>query len=175
MSDELVFVVDENDNPLKPLPRAKVISEGLWRRTAGVLIVDPGTRKVLCQKRSEYKDERPGVWVSMFGGKCDPEEKPTETAKRELREEAGIDLPTKDFMFVVKARSEKHHQFEYLYWAKWSGDEAKLKYDPKEVSKISWYDIDTVIANLENPTDGWYGYGEEELATIRDAKRSFGN
>ena len=170
MLENLVFVVNENDEPLTPLPRDKVIREGLWRRTAGVLIVNPETGQILCQKRSDTKDERPGVWISMFGGKSDPEETPVQTATREVKEEADITLSPEQLNFFIKVRSVKHHQFEYLFWAKWQGDISKLHYDKNEVSEIGWYDIDIVLENLTKNIKEWYCYGEGELATIRQAK-----
>ena len=170
MSENLVFVVDEQDNPLTPLPRPQVIKEGLWRRTGGILIVNPRTKQILCQKRSDTKDERLGVWISMFGGKSDPGETPKQTVIRELEEESSIRLNARQLNFFVKVKSEKHHQFEYLFWAKWEGDIATLAYDKEEVSEIGWYDIDSVLLNLTENAKGWYCYGEGELATIRSVQ-----
>jgi hypothetical protein len=46
MSDELLLVVDEENNPHGALPRSKVIREGLWRRTGGGMIIDKKLSKV---------------------------------------------------------------------------------------------------------------------------------
>jgi 8-oxo-dGTP pyrophosphatase MutT (NUDIX family) len=175
MSDDLVFVVDENDKPQTPQPRSLVIANKLWRRTSAILVVDPVHKRILCQKRSENKDERPGFWIVMFGGKSNPGETPEQTAIREFKEESGITLSLTDLHFSLKFKSEKHYQFEYLFWTYWQGDSETIKFQESEISAVAWVDIDTVLENLTRPTDGWYCYGDGELATIRRAKVSIGS
>jgi len=106
----------------------------------------------------------------MFGGKSDPGETPEHTVIRELEEEVSIKLDPNQLNFFTKVKSEKQHQFEYLFWAAWRGNIDKLTYDQQEVAAIGWYDIDLVLKNLSEGVDGWYCYGEGELATIREAR-----
>ena len=162
---ELVFAVDEFDQPVQPVTRSRAIREGIWRRASGILITSPDYSQVLCHKRTETKDERPGLWVSMFGGKSDPGEVPSQTALRELREEAGIILDEQP-RFFGKAKSAARRQFEYLHWAPWSGDIATLTYDPEEVQMMRWLEAGEVHRNLSENTLGWYCYSSEELALI---------
>lgn len=170
MGEELLLVVDENDNPLAPLPRKQVIEQGLWRRTSGIILLDMQKVRVLCQKRSELKDERPGVWIADFGGKSAPGEPPEQTILRELQEELGISLKNSDLNFYQKIKSNARRQFEYMYWAVWSGDISKLKYDPSEVAEIGWHDISEVLHLLQT-SPNWYNYGFEadmfEIITAR--------
>lgn len=160
MSEELLFVVDEDDKPLTPLPRKYVIDNGLWRRTGDVMLVDKQKGRVLCQKRSETKDERPGVWIAVFGGKSAPGETPEQTTLRELKEELGIILNKSDLNFCNKIKSDDRRQFEYNYWALWSGDVSKLQYDKVEVAQIAWHDI-TDVLDLLKGSPSWYSYGYE--------------
>ena len=46
--------------------------------------------------RDASADFHSGKWNGL-GGKCDPDESPLETAKRELQEESGLDLPLESF------------------------------------------------------------------------------
>ncbi len=158
MSEELLFVVDENDQPLEPVLRSEAISKQLWRRVSGIMIIDRANNRVLCQKRSEAKDERPGFWIAMHGGKFAPGESPVMAALRELKEELGVELSELDLAFYKKVKSEDRRQFEYLYWLNWSGDSSKVHFDPKEVSEIAWRD-NNEVAELLTKDPAWYSYG----------------
>lgn len=158
MNDELLFVTDENDVPLTPLPRKLVIERGLWRRTGGMMVINIARTKVLCQKRSVTKDERPGVWIAMVGGKSAPGETSEQTTLRELREEFGIQAEASELTFYKKVKSDTRRQFEYLYWFFWDGDESEIKPDPDEVSQVAWYEVSEAIKLLKNDSN-WYAYG----------------
>lgn len=165
--EELLFVVDEFDQPLAPASRSQVIKEKLWRRASGILVANATFDKILCHKRTAAKDERPGVWVSMFGGKCDPGETPDQTVLRELKEESGIALDEGQLSLFAKVKSDKHHQYEYIYWASWAGNIHDLSYDRREVEQIKWVAIDQVYTNLSTGLQDWYCYSQEELAMIQ--------
>lgn len=167
MDQELLFVVDENDNPLPPLTRKEVIAKGLWRRAGGGAIIDKNRRTVLCQKRSAALDERPGLWIALFGGKSAPDEAPIATAKRELNEEMGISIEQSELVFYKRIKSDERKQFEYLYWVNWDGGLSQVKFDVNEVSEVAWQDIPKVIELLKNDKS-WYSYGYdiEMLASI---------
>ncbi|MES2971031.1 MAG: NUDIX domain-containing protein [Patescibacteria group bacterium] len=157
-NSELLFVVDEDDNPLDPLPRDEVIAKGLWRRTGGGMIIDKKLGKVLCQRRSENKDERPGVWSTLFGGKCDDGELPEDTTLRELQEEHGIIAKKQDLKFYTKYKADTRRQFEYLYLIYFDSTKYKASFDPMEVAEVAWKDINEAIKLLQNDP-GWYEYG----------------
>ena len=62
---ELLFVVDENNQPLKPQLRSSAHKNGLWHRTTGIWVINK-SKKVLCQKRSLKKDLNPGIWEAFL-------------------------------------------------------------------------------------------------------------
>ncbi len=156
MKDELVFVVNENNKPLKPQPRHVMINKGLYCRVSSVTVVNPEKTKVLCQKRSELKDQRPGLWVAEFGGKSNPGEKSIITAQRELAEESGIVASLAELKFYGLQKSETIKQFASYYYLERPFD-TPVSPDPLEVSKIEWVAIKTAIKNLESSKD-WYAY-----------------
>lgn len=157
MSDELLFVVDEHDKPLPPLPRSEVIAKKLWRRTGAGMIVDKKRGKVLCHRRSDNKDERPGVWTALFGGKCGAGESPEETVERELYEEHGIKAEQAEIKFYRKYKSDDRRQFEYLYWVYTDSTKHKGKFDPIEVAEIAWLDTKEALRLLRSDPK-WYSY-----------------
>lgn len=165
MSQELLCVVDENDNPLLPLPRDEVIAKGLWRRTGGGMIIDKKLGKVLCHRRSDNKDERPGVWSAMFGGKCGADEQPDDTTVREIYEEHGIKVQKSELVFYRKYKAEKRRQFEYLYLVYADSTKHEGKFDPVEVAEIAWKDTDEALRLLKTDPK-WYSYSYD-LAMLR--------
>lgn len=159
MSKEMVFIVDENNNPLKPQPRDIMIRDNLWCRVASVVVIDTNQRMVLCQKRSDTKDQRPGLWVVEFGGKANPAEDCLVTAQRELFEESGIECHIDELVFSDVEKSAERRQFAYCYHLNRSIT-THLSPDPIEVSDTQWLPITEVISNLENDPS-WYSYGND--------------
>lgn len=88
---ELLPVVDDQDRLVGLAPRWRVHRDGLRHRAAHVLLFDPAGR-VYLQQRSAAKDTHPGKWTSSASGHVDPGEEYHQTARRELREELGLDL-----------------------------------------------------------------------------------
>ncbi len=160
MSEELLFVVDENNKPLDPLPRSEVIAKKLWRRTAGGILIHKPSNTVLCQKRSDTKDERPGFWIAEFGGKSAPGEDSKATAIRELQEELGVSVDASDMVFHSLVKSDDRRQFEYQYYVYWEGNQADITFDTNELSEIAWKNIPEVIDLLAHDPK-WYSYGYE--------------
>ncbi|MEX2028301.1 MAG: NUDIX domain-containing protein, partial [Candidatus Curtissbacteria bacterium] len=66
-SQELIFMVDENNNPVSPLAREIAHGQGLWHRSCDIWVVN-SKGEILCQRRSMKKDVKPGLWESYFGG-----------------------------------------------------------------------------------------------------------
>lgn len=160
MTEELLFVVDENNKPLEPLPRSQVIAQKLWRRTSGGILIHQSSNKILCQKRSDTKDERPGLWIAEFGGKSAPGEDAKTTAIRELEEELGVVVHEEAIIFYSLIKSEERRQFEYQHYVYWDGEESAIEFDRQEVSEIKWLAVAEVIEHLQHDP-GWYSYGYE--------------
>lgn len=72
-NQELVFTVNENNQPLKPELRSIAHKNGLWHRTTGIWVIN-NKKQILCQKRSLKKDILPGYWEAFFGGHLAPDE-----------------------------------------------------------------------------------------------------
>ncbi len=100
MSKEKVFIVDEDNVPQESQSRDIMIQNDLWCRVASIIVVDKEKDAILCHKRSENKDQRPGLWVAEFGGKSNPDEDSIVTAQRELFEESGIECLPEELIFA---------------------------------------------------------------------------
>ena len=89
---ELFDVVDESDRVLRAEPRDIVHVNNLLHRAVHMWIFN-AQGDLLLQKRSIWKDRNPGRWDSSAAGHVDSGETYPEAARRELREELGIDPP----------------------------------------------------------------------------------
>lgn len=160
MDDELVLAVDENNVPIGGLPRSQVLEQGLWRRTAGGMVIDEGRRLVLCQRRSLTKDERPGLWVATFGGKARPDETPASTAIREVHEELGIVVGVDAVVFHGCIRAEERRQFEYIFVVKVDFATCSVRLHDGEAIDFEWRSFEAASNALQHDSQ-WYNYGFE--------------
>ncbi|MBI5202060.1 MAG: 8-oxo-dGTP diphosphatase [Elusimicrobia bacterium] len=63
---------------------------------AVLIYAERGGSLLMLHRNTRPGDFHAGKWNGL-GGKCEPGESPLETARRELREEAGLDLPETAF------------------------------------------------------------------------------
>lgn len=168
-SDELFFVVDENDRPLPPLPRKLVHGHGIWHRTTHVWIVNDRS-EILCQQRSFDKELSPGKWESTFGGHIGPGESYHEGALRELNEELAI---VADSEGLKHWKTLKHYdsqgvnnEFQGIYILNWSGDIDELHFDDGEVVQVAWHSPHEVL-RLMLESDEWLGRNGYRLDLVR--------
>ena len=160
MGDELLFVVDDENHPKKPLFRHDVIRNQLWRRSAGAMIVDKANDMVLCHQRSKNKDERPNYWVCTFGGKCLASENSVDAAVREVNEELGVILTKNNMNYCQTYKSDERRQFEYVFLIFTNHKKFEYTFDVEEVSSVSWLAIEDLRWNLLY-SNKWYFYGFE--------------
>jgi len=90
-SDEVFEVVDEQGRVLGRAARAECHrNPALIHRAAHVVVLD-GAGRLYLQKRSLSKDVQPGRWDTSVGGHLAPGEDFDEGARREMREELGLE------------------------------------------------------------------------------------
>jgi isopentenyldiphosphate isomerase len=112
-----------------------------------VLIFNP-QGEVFLQQRSLAKDLAPGLWDSSCSGHVDAGEDYDHSARRELGEELGLDLPgPPPRWFHTEARAETGWEFVWVYRLEHAGPFAL---NPAEISDGRWVlpgDLDVQIRN----------------------------
>ncbi len=99
-------VVDENDRVVGRERRDFIHARGLMHRSAQVLLFN-SSGELFLQKRSQNKDEFPGLWDSSAAGHVDPGEDYIDCARRELAEELGVHAPLElDALFRFPASED---------------------------------------------------------------------
>jgi isopentenyl-diphosphate Delta-isomerase len=133
--DELFIQVDEADQEIGKVTRAKAHSNpNIIHRAVYVLIVND-QQQMLFHKRSAKKDLFPGMWAAACAGHVQYGSNYRETAKRELGEELKIKC---ELFLVTKLLLKTASQTEFceIYMGKYS--DAPVNFDPEEVQEITW-------------------------------------
>ena len=123
--DEQFPVVDKNDRIHHYASRAEVHGNNLRHRAVHILIFNQSGH-VYLQQRSRWKDRHPLKWDSSASGHVTAGENYDETARRELKEELGIDVVL-ERIFRLTASSATDHEFIWGYRGVVSGDLAPNK------------------------------------------------
>lgn len=154
--DELLFSVDENNNPIEPQPRGVSHAKRIWHRSCHVYIVDTEKQQVLCQKRSKLKDHNAGLWEANTGGHLTAGQTYLEAAISEVSEEIGLKLDESNLKFIKEVKYEAHPEYLGIFLYKWSGDINSLVTEEEEVDELAWFPIDYVIEHiLTKPDKAW--------------------
>src|SRR6266508_2810891 len=113
MRNERFPVVDKNDRILRYAQRSDVHGNNLRHRAVHILIFDQAG-EVYLQQRSRWKDRHPLKWDSSAAGHVAGEESYDETARRELEEELGINVPLEKLL-KLPASAGTEQEFVCLY------------------------------------------------------------
>lgn len=142
---EMVFVVDENNTPIKPQPRSIAHKNLLWHRTTDVFIINRNGQ-ILTQQRSLKKDIKPGYWSVFFGGHLAPGEEYLQNAVEEVNEEIGIQITEQDLIPYKVFKSDKptHKEFPMNYGLVLDTQENKFKFEKEEIDQVVWKNMDEV-------------------------------
>jgi 8-oxo-dGTP diphosphatase len=129
-----------NHQPLRLVP-----PQGGWV-TAGGVIIDPKTHKVLIvRNRKEKKEGRSGwTWPK---GKVDPGESPTKTARRESREESGVKANVGPHIITLRSKRALRAYFLMLL------DKDKGDYHPHETLDVRWVSVKRAAKMLDRGRD----------------------
>jgi isopentenyldiphosphate isomerase len=136
MTQEIFDVVNERDEVIGRQPRAEVHRLGLMHRAVHVLVFNRAGQ-VFLQKRSVKKDRQPGLWDSSASGHVDSGEDYDAGARRELREEIGLQLasaPARLFKLAACAETDQEHVWVYRCQA-----EGPFRLDPEEIERGGWF------------------------------------
>ncbi len=125
MNNEQFPVVDKNDRIRGYASRSEVHGNNLRHRAVHILIFSKAG-DVYLQQRSRWKDRHPLKWDSSAAGHVTAGETYDETARRELKEELGIDVPLEGISKII-ASSRTGHEFIWMYRGVITGDLAPNK------------------------------------------------
>jgi isopentenyldiphosphate isomerase len=153
--DELLFVVDDDNNPIEPQSRSLVHKNNLWHRTSHIWIVNK-QKEILCHQRSQKVEISPGNWDPYCGGHLGPDISYIDGAMKELKEEMGITATDKDLSFFKVFKNQTNFEFQGIFYMTWEGDIAKLPIEKDEVEQIQWFPLVDVWSFIVlEKKEGW--------------------
>lgn len=148
-----IQIVDENDQPVGSATKQEMREKGLWHRVVRVMIEnDQG--QVLLQHRSPTKDIFPNTWDNSSAGHVDAGEAYEAAAKRELKEELGLELPLTEIgRYVSRSHWQQYplNRFTRVYKAK--ANELPKALEPGKVDDARWWDVAAVKQLIHNHPD----------------------
>lgn len=113
----------------------------------GVLVLKDN--KILLKRRKGSHGA--GEYEDAGGGHLDYMESFEECARREIREEVGIEIKNIKFLCVSNIRKyTPKHYVDIGFVADWASGEAKIM-EPDKCDHIDWYDLN----NLPEPLSEW--------------------
>jgi len=165
--EELIFVVDQNDNPTQPKTRRETHNHHLWHRVSHIWIIN-AQKQVLCQKRKINKDINPGKWEAHFGGHVTSGESYTDNAIKETKEEIGLEKTARDMIFFKTHKYDHAREFQGIFYTRWDGDLKNLALEEEEVECVTWKNIPELKNIFEEKDTSWVQdeYEKDILLTI---------
>jgi isopentenyl-diphosphate Delta-isomerase len=140
-ADELFDVVDQDDRVVRQERRGVIHAEGLLHRAVHVFVFN-SRGQLLVQRRSAIKDEFPLTYTSSASGHVGAGETYEDCARRELKEETGLDLP---LQFVVKLPASPATANEHTALFQAETDAVPVP-DEHEVASLTYFRLDELQA-----------------------------
>jgi 8-oxo-dGTP pyrophosphatase MutT (NUDIX family) len=138
---------------------------GKFLVATGAIIENTNTGKILLLKRSEKKDFSGGIW-EYITGRLNQFEEPEEGLRREIREEAGLEVEIVKLIRIYHIfRGEKTADNELvgiMYWCRTASEEIKLS---EEHTDHMWISAEEALGMMEKP-----GMKKDIEAFIREKK-----
>jgi 16S rRNA (adenine1518-N6/adenine1519-N6)-dimethyltransferase len=136
-----IQIVDDKDEPIGEASMQEAHDEGLLHRIVLVVVKDENGR-ILLQKRGLTMATNPGRWDVSAAGHVDAGEDYLTAAKRELKEEIGIegaDLRETAYYFSEdKYEERKLNRFRKIYITHVPSD-TRFDINKEEVIEVQWF------------------------------------
>lgn len=145
--EELVDIYDRitGRKTGKIISKNKAHEEGIWHSAIHIIMLSKDKSKVLLQKRCASKKLYPNMWDITVGGHISAGEDSLVSAKREFKEELGLDLDYFEFKYLDKVKEEFYNnginskEFVYVYLVIGDVEVDSLKLQKEEVSAARWF------------------------------------
>jgi len=139
MAEEYFNVVNENDEIIGMAKREDCHKSNLIHRAAAIFVFND-QKKLLLQKRSMSKDLYRGYWACSVSGHLCIDESYENAAKRELKEELGIELVLEE-SFFIKVRQKIDSENVRLFLAKSNGP---FDFNKEEIERVDFFSINEI-------------------------------
>ncbi|MBU0635996.1 NUDIX domain-containing protein [Candidatus Micrarchaeota archaeon] len=143
MDDEILDLIDENDKVVGEDLKGNCHKEGLWHRAVTILVFNKN-KELLIQKRSQNVP-RPNLLCASASGHVQKGESYESAAKRELKEELGIECKLKSigkFYMEKKYPDDKRDKEHYkIFLGNYDGE---FNIQKEELSSIQFLPVEEI-------------------------------
>ncbi|MBM3889505.1 MAG: NUDIX domain-containing protein [Verrucomicrobia bacterium] len=143
---ELLDVVNDRDEVVARASRGEIHQRGLMHRAVHIFVFNPDGELYL-QKRSQTKDTFPGCYDSSASGHLDAGESYDACARRELREELGLEADA-GLMWLFKIPASAETGWEHVAFYTCQTD-ATPQPNPREIESGRFHTLAEVIAMVQ--------------------------
>ena len=171
---EILDICDEFGNPTGKVEDREIIhQEGLLHRTAHVWLLRKKNNQIeiLLQKRSDAKDSFPGCYDISSAGHIPAGDGYFKSAKRELKEELGVEIDENElidcgnrrfhFEEVFHGKLFKDNQISKIFVLWKDLEEKDFVFEDHEVSEVIWMEFEKCYQAVKNNTINHCIYLEE--------------
>ncbi len=144
----MIIKIDRNGNVTnETVDEKEIYNNNLFNKEMVVFLLND-ENQVLLQKRSSNKKFYPNTW-SLCTGHIEKMESPIYAAKREMKEELGINIKLKNIIpFAIFDESNIHKI--YFFYTRCNLKINEFVIQKEELSEVMWFDIDKVIDMIKN-------------------------
>lgn len=161
--EEWFDVVDENDVVTGRALRSEVHAKKLLHRAVHILAFNH-KGEIFLQKRSMKKDQCAGMWGTSSAGHVDSGEEYDHAARREFREELGIEPPPLERLCKIAPCRETGYEHLWVYTCHTDGP---FTLDPEEIDSGEWLAPEELASRLK--ADASHREYTPSLATVWNA------
>ncbi len=152
-NEPLIQIVDENDKPISAMSIKEAHEKSATHRIVRVMVENPKNKKILLQKRSTQMDTWPDCWDNSAAGHVDAGEDYFTAAKRELREEIGIQTEKLEELGSYYSEDDRGDgiivkRFNKVY--RLFSEVDNFNIDKSEVSEVHWFTLEEIKSLLNN-------------------------
>jgi len=140
-SDEIVDVVDDTDRVVGQALRRDVRRDNLRHRSVYILVFN-SSGQLFAHRRTMTKDIFPGFWDVAVGGVLNAGETYDDGARREVREELGVDGVTLRRLFPLRYDDERNRVAGVVYSCTCDGP---FSLQASEIAEGMWMDLDVLL------------------------------
>lgn len=138
--EELIDIVDESDNVVGSASWKEMMERNLLHRTANTMVFN-SEGLLFVHRRPDHVRLYPGMWDVKFGGSVRAGESYEEAARRELFEEAGINVPALSLLFRLRSERKENNAHRAVFKCVYDG---RVVLDPSEVSEGRFMSLESV-------------------------------
>ena len=149
MSEELVVLVNEHDEPIGLMPKLEAHEKGVLHRAFSVFVFN-GKEELMLQQRALSKYHSPGLWTNTCCSHQRDGEHSIEAGKRRLQEEMGFVCDLKESTsFIYKAPFDNgltEHELDHILIGTFN-EEPTI--NPEEVASWKWMSLGAIKKDMK--------------------------